>query len=455
MKRLTQETVVARFRAVHGDKYDYSLMLYEKKAKEVKIGCPIHGYFLQRPDVHWKGSGCPDCARLAQAEKIRKTTDEFIEKARKVHGDKYDYSLTDYHDAHEPVWMICHEKYENGEEHGPFPQRPNDHLNGCGCPYCAGNIKKTTEQFIEEAEKVHGKGRYDYSLSLYKSNREDVDIICHVKDENGVEHGVFHQSPDEHVNQGHGCPSCAGNIKLTKEQFIEKAEAVHGKGRYDYSLVEVDGVYKEVNIICHEKHENGEEHGIFPQKPSKHLRGQGCPICGAKKSIKARTTTLEEFIVRAREIHGYIYDYGRVEFENMNKAVMIGCPIHGYYPRTPSAHIHQKQGCPFCRQSKMEKEVTMLLDKLCVKYVEKKRFKWLGRQHLDVYLIDYNIAIECQGIQHFEPREHFGGEEEFQKTVERDKRKLQLCEKHGVPLYYIHYDEPLEEKLSEILTTIR
>lgn len=310
-KWLKQEEVIRRFREAHGDKYDYSRALYKGRYKKMEIGCPIHGFFWQRPDVHWDGHGCPECAREERIGKKIKPTVQFVEDARKVHGDKYDYSLT-----------------------------------------------------------------------IYKGAEMDVTIICQEKDENGIEHGAF------------------------------------------------------------------------TQKPVKHLSGQGCPICGKLKSIKARTTTPEDFIRRAREIHGDKYDYSRANFESMNKAVMIGCPIHGYFSQTPSSHIHQRQGCPFCRQSKMEKEVTMLLDKLGIKYAEKKRFVWLGRQHLDVYLTDYDIAIECQGIQHFEPREHFGGEEEFTKTIERAQRKLRLCEEHGVPLYYIRYDESLEERLNEILITI-
>ena len=127
----------------------------------------------------------------------RLTKEEFISKARKVHGNQYDYSKVDYISSHTKVCIIC-------PIHGEFMQTPNDHLNKRGCRQC-GIIKthneqrKNIESFILEANRVHNY-KYDYSLVDYKSAKEKVKIICPT-------HGVFLQSPDSHLRE-HGCPQC-------------------------------------------------------------------------------------------------------------------------------------------------------------------------------------------------------------------------------------------------------
>ena len=96
----------------------------------------------------------------------------------------------------------------------------------------------------------------------------------------------------------------------------------------------------------------------------------------------------------------------------------------------------------------------MLIEKLLtdnnIKFISQYKDKWLGRLSLDFYLPDYNIAIECQGIQHFEPVEIFGGEIKFKQTVERDIKKKQLCEDNKVKLLYftnLDFESFLDEKL--------
>jgi len=120
-------------------------------------------------------------------------TNEFIQKAKVVHGEKFDYSATEYTRAHNHVTIIC-------REHGPFRQKAYSHLNGRGCGACSRTKRHTTETFIEAATKVHG-GRYDYSAAKYVNNKTKIAIIC-------GEHGVFYQVPNSHLI-GRGCVKCA------------------------------------------------------------------------------------------------------------------------------------------------------------------------------------------------------------------------------------------------------
>ena len=129
-KRSTTEEFIQRARAIHGDKYDYSLVDYKNNKTKVKIICPIHGIFEQKPLSHLSGNNCPQCSSLENGKKQTFTNIEFIEKAKEIHGDKYDYSLVDYKTAHNKVSIIC-------KKHGVFEQIAYRHLDGSGCPSCS------------------------------------------------------------------------------------------------------------------------------------------------------------------------------------------------------------------------------------------------------------------------------------------------------------------------------
>ena len=168
----------------------------------------------------------------------KKTTEEFIGDAKKVHGNKYEYSLVDYFSSQTRIKIIC-------SEHGVFKQRPNDHLCGCGCPFCAGNIKLTKDIFIKKANKIH-KNYYNYSLVDYYNTNSIVKIICPI-------HGIFEQKVYNHLYSKTKCPKCINNnIKKTKEQLINEFKIKHDD-KYDYSLVVVHIYFKLENVLCRKK----------------------------------------------------------------------------------------------------------------------------------------------------------------------------------------------------------
>lgn len=200
---------------------------------------------------------------------LYKRKENFINKSKEIHGDKYDYSKVDYINNHTKVEIIC-------PIHGSFWQTPNSHTGkpiSEGCRKCGiyrriEASKKTTEEFISLSRKIHGDW-YDYSKSVYTGCYDPVCIIC-------PEHGEFWQSPLVHC-KGCGCYECG--LKKISEfkslglyKFIERSKEIHGD-RYNYSKVEYKGIYEPVCIIC-------PTHGEFWQKPCDHLGGHsGCKIC--------------------------------------------------------------------------------------------------------------------------------------------------------------------------------
>lgn len=232
--------------------------------------------------------------------------------------------------------------------------------------------------------------------------------------------------------------------KLTIAEFIKKAREVHGN-KYDYSKVKYVNNHTNVCIIC-------PEHGEFWQRPDNHLNGKGCPKCG----IENISSTKEEFINKAREVHGDKYDYSKVKYVGALKKVCIICPKHGEFKQTPNSHLGGK-GCPRCSSSKLELEIRLMLNEQGIKYKYRERkIHWLKGLELDFYIPDKNIAIECQGIQHFKPVEIFGGEEQFKHTIENDSIKRKLCEENGIRLLYysnlgIKYPYKVFEDKKELL----
>lgn len=203
---VTTDIFIKRASIVHSNKYIYSKTNYTKSNNKVIITCPVHGDFVQEANSHLQGIGCRKCGIMQIKQKQRDTTEEFIQKAKAIHVEKYDYSEVDYINSQTKVTIIC-------PSHGRFSQKANGHLNGKGCLDCKveklANIKRdTVEQFIEKANLVH-KNKYDYSRVKYKNRFKKVLIGC-------PKHGLFKQIPGDHLN-GHGCSKC----KSSKgEQFI-------------------------------------------------------------------------------------------------------------------------------------------------------------------------------------------------------------------------------------------
>ena len=275
--------------------------------------------------------------------------------------------------------------------------------------------KKTTDEYISELSIQHPNIEL---LSEYNGDKNYITVKC-------TKHNHIWQTKPNWLKKGNGCKKCydekrGQSLKSNTSLFINKSIMIHGD-KYNYSLVNYVNNKTKVQIIC-------PEHGVFYQTPNKHLNGQGCPYC-AHKHI-----TNEMFINNSIKVHGNKYVYEKVNYVNNKTKVQIICPEHGIFYQTPEKHL-SGMGCHMCNESKLEKEVNKIL---CHEDIERqKRFDWLGRMSLDFYLPKYNIAIECQGMQHFHPIHFFGGKERFMHDIENDEIKNRLCNKNGIKIIYI------------------
>lgn len=371
------------------------------------------------------------------------TQEEFISKVKLKYGEKYDYSKIIFTGTKNKVILIC-------PKHGEFSIRA-DYLiskKDDACKKCSFEEKGkkrilSKEYFIKRAISVHGD-KYDYLKVNYINSKTKICIIC-------PEHGEFWQKPNDHL-RGCGCYECfkkrqGKNIidRNTKTQntFLKESILIHGN-KYDYSKVEYKNCNTKVCIIC-------PEHGEFWQIPTNHLKGCGCPKCSFIKIAQKNTHNSEEFIKQSKKIHGNKYDYSNVEYIKAKVKVPIICPKHGEFWQTPDSHL-RGNGCPKCKRSHLETNVSIYLDNNNIKYEEQKTFEWLYNKKnlfIDFFLPDYNIAIECQGEQHFKKYRWENNDNGLIKRQRNDEIKKMLCEKNNIKVVYVNYDE----NINDVLTT--
>ncbi len=178
-------------------KFDFSKAVYVNSTTNMTVVCELGHNFSIRPSNLMSGKGCPKCFNVANGHYEEICNESYIEKFRKVHGDRYDYSLYEHNGSKENSKFIC-------KRHGLFLQTTGNHLAGKGCGSCANEMRSknqrfTKDRFIELATDIHGN-TYDYSKVEYVNSQTKVVIGCSV-------HGYFEQVPNSHL-QGCGCPSC-------------------------------------------------------------------------------------------------------------------------------------------------------------------------------------------------------------------------------------------------------
>lgn len=237
--------------------------------------------------------------------------------------------------------------------------------------------------------------------------------------------------------------------KLTTKQFIEKAKQVHGN-KYDYSKTQYINCRTNLIIVC-------PIHGEFSIRPDHHIKSCGCPKCGYANIGKALKHTTQDFINKAIQVHGSKYNYSKVDYRGSFIPVIIICPKHGEFKQIPNSHIHLKEGCPKCSQSKGELTIQKYLEEHNINYIYQYTIpidisiNSSGRASIDFYLPDYNTFIEYNGIQHYIPQEHFGGKIKFEQQQNRDNFVRKYCKYNNICLLELKYDANIIDALDQDL----
>lgn len=334
----------------------------------------------------------------------RKTTEQFILESRKIHGDRYDYSLVEYRTAKDKVTIIC-------PDHGQFSQEASSHRLGRKCLKCGhedmkNKQRKNSIKFIEEVSKIHNN-KYDYSLVEYINSNTKLRIIC-------PDHGEFTQIARGHYQSG--CMKCGHVISSSKqsisyEDFLKRVKEIHGD-KYDYSLVEYKNMKTKIRIQCNKCK------FIFERTPENHiLSKKGCPRYIGK--YKTTSDIIKEF----QEVHGDKYDYSLVEYKIAIGKVKIKCMKCLNIFEQASSNHRKGVGCPSCN-NKTEGLVYGWLQSNYSNVDREVIFEDLPNARFDFYLEDYDLVIELDGAQHFRQVANWDSPE---STQAKDKAKMDFC----------------------------
>lgn len=310
--------------------------------------------------------------------------------------------------------------------------------------------KLTKSEFIERANLVH-KNKYDYSKVEYKNIDSSVEIICPI-------HGTFNKRAYNHL-VGFGCNKCSPkqNKNLDRYQkitdnFVKKANLIH-LNKYDYSKVKYINARSKVIIIC-------PIHGEFEQTIDNHLHGHKCMKCSIIENNSYKPDTKDQFIEKAKLVHGDVYDYSKIDYYRSKSKIKIICKKHGIFSQKACNHLSGR-GCPACvdlTNSKGQRYTEDFLKNNKIAYKRQYTFTDCRNPEtnrllfFDFYLYNLNICIEYDGQQHFKPRDKWGGVKGLMDTQKRDKIKDDYCLSKGILLIRISYKDNIIDKLKFLIT---
>ena len=402
-----ERSFMTKSKAMHGDRYDYSKVVYTGSYDKVIIICPEHGEFLLAPITHQRGGKCQKCAHLESTGKQRAVAKErFLVKANRVHGGKYTYDMEGYAGSGKQLTMTC-------PDHGRFSLLPETHAHGVGCPKCDIKITTktgpavTTEMFIARLEAM-APGAYDTSKVVYVGQNIPVTLIC-------KQHGTEFTRNPRSLYKGYGCPTCRDdNLTAT---WLTAAICKHGD-RYDYSKVVYTGSVNKVVIIC-------PEHGEFLQTPNNHLSTGGCPKCGDL----SRMVQPDDFVRRVKESHPELILDERTVYTGIGNTVIVKCKKHGYIKVIAGELIRASGdgrsvvGCRICTASSGARRVYEQLTHMGINITSEWTHPALPNSRYDYYLPELNILIEYDGGQHFKPVNLWGGLKGLALRKKKDREK--------------------------------
>lgn len=314
--------------------------------------------------------------------------EKILERFKKVHGVTYDYSLVkdNYKGIKRNVPIICN-------KHGVFYQTPQNHYVGQRCPKCVNESARKYDRVYLNRNAISSwikqqLIRYPDLVINYNNELDKRDVInCECKI-----HGRFTSALSGICRDNYkGCRKCYLDTKSNyKERFLKKAMKLYGD-RFDYSKMRMSE-YKPI-IICR-------KHNIeFRQERRNHLRYIGCPKC-VSEHLKHDT---DEYIKKAKEIHGNKYSYEKTKYIGSRDKVIVTCPIHGDFKITACEHIRKKRnatGCRYCAcRSEAEAITINYLNSLGIKYeyqymLPGYKYRW------DFVVNDVKLAIEVDDIGH-------------------------------------------------------
>lgn len=359
------------------------------------------------------------------------THEDFLKKL----ADKNTHKITilgKYQGSTTPILARC-------EEHNfEWTPTPNSLLQGNGCTLCRqdyGKSQKLQAKYNFE-NQVHITNPYTEILGEYVDSKTHIKCKC-------KKCGHVWESLPSNLLNGYACIKCSGNKKKTTEEYQKCVTDI-------FPNIKVIGEYKAARFKV--KHQCCTCGYIWETKPTHILSRHGCPRCNgcAKKSHEQYVEELQNITSTIEVLDKYVNTITKIKHR---------CLICGHiWEAKPANLLHLQQGCPQCKESHGEKQITEYLKQVDVEFIPQYKFsncKNIKSLPFDFYLPEYNLCIEYDGLQHYKPIEFFGGEKEFLKRQQNDNIKTDFCEKNNINLIRIRYDDDIVSFLDDYFITIQ
>jgi hypothetical protein len=332
-------------------------------------------------------------------------TKEFIDKAKEIHSNKFDYSKVEYKKCDEKVIIIC-------KEHGEFEQKPYKHLSKQGCAKCIGRGLTKKDVII----KLQKTDKFQYLLDNYDDNvimkkDEKIKILCDI-------HGIFEQSLTKHL-RGQCCPKCNPSCKDNKDSFTLKFLSSFPDKKFNFEQSNYINSSTKIKVICDKNH-------LFEIRPNDLLNGHGCNICKNIETSTRLKTTLNELKTKILLLRGNNIDTTKLVYDGTDTKCIFICTIHNIeYKQRPHNLLQGKNGCYKCNISKQHSKPQIqwlnfiqLKDNITIQHAENigeykipnTRFK------SDGYCIENNTMYEFHG-DYWHGNPNIYGSNEFNNTT--------------------------------------
>lgn len=393
--------------------------------------CLIHDIIWNiSPASALRGTGCKECGKIKIGNNLRKTNEQYQQELYNINPNII--VLGEYINSHTPILHKC---ILDGYI---WNASPGNILHGHGCPMCAGNILWTDKQYVDAVNNVNPNIEV---IGKYINATTPILHKCKID-------GCEWEARPYAILRGDSCPKCTGNKKRTTEEYKQELANINP---------DIEVIEEYINSTTPILHKCKIDGHVWCAAPNNILNGCGCPECKFRKLSKLFSRTHEEYAKEVENCNSDIEVVG--QYVNARTPILHRCKLDGYEWYAIPYNILLGQGCPQCKESSGERVVRQLLEYYDIQYIYQKTFqdcKDIQMLPFDFYLPDYNICIEYDGRQHFEPVDFAGkGEEwaqqQFIKIQCHDEIKNKYCKDNNIPLLRIPYFKNIEEELNNFL----
>lgn len=424
LKRKTHEEYVFEL-SIKNPKIEV-LGLYVNNKTNILHRCKIDGYeWMVSPSNLLSGKGCPVCSKTK-----KKTHEEYVEEVSRINPNIE--VLGEYVNNRTKILHKC--KLDGYEWH----TAPSSILVGYGCPRCSKHEVYGHDEYVKKVANINPNIEV---IDRYIDSQTKILHKCK------IDSYEWYARPSK-ILVGKGCPKCGGSMLKSHEQYVNelklKNPSIIALGQY------INGKTKIMHKCLAHDYE-------WEVTPIDILGGKGCPMCRGEKIRNKLVRSCEEYISEISTINKNIVVLGQyVNARTKIKHKCLVCDLE--WDARPDDILHGR-GCPHCYDKSVgERRVSIWLDDNDIQYEKQKIFNDCRDKKplpFDFYLPNYNVLIEYNGIQHYEPIEYFGGKNKFESQIKRDNIKREYCQKNNIILCEIPYYSNLDDELIKLYDLIK